>query len=85
MKSADLVLDNHAPYGDAMLEVPGLDYPVCPASGLGAATIMWAVVAGIIEEMLARGLKPTVFPSVNRPDGRALVSQVEAEALRKGY
>jgi uncharacterized phosphosugar-binding protein len=82
---ADLVLDNHAPYGDAMLEVEGVDYPICPASGIGAAVVMWAVVAGIVEEMLARGLKPTVFPSVNRPDGRALLNQVEAEALRKGY
>lgn len=82
---ADFVLDNYAPYGDAMLEVDGLDYPVCPASGLGAATVMWAVVAGIIEEMLGHGLKPTVFPSVNRPDGKALVSAVDAEALQKGY
>jgi uncharacterized phosphosugar-binding protein len=82
---ADQVLDNHAPYGDAMMTVEGLDYPVLPASGMGAAVVMWAVVAGIIEEMLARGLKPTVFPSVNRPDGKTLVSQVEAEALRKGY
>ncbi len=84
-EAADYVLDNQAPYGDAMLEVEGLDYPICPASGLGAAMVLWAVSAGIVEEMLARGLKPTVFPSVNRPDGRALVSQVEAEALRKGY
>lgn len=82
---ADLVLDNHAPYGDAMLEVDGLDYPICPASGIGAATVLWAVVAGIVEEMLARGLKPTVFPSVNRPDGKESVSQVEADAMRKGY
>jgi len=84
-EAADLVLDNGAPYGDAMLTVTGLDYPICPASGLGAATLLWAVVAGIVEEMLARGLKPTVYPSVNRPDGKALVSQVDAEALRKGY
>ncbi len=84
-EAADLVLDNHAPYGDALLEVEGLDYPVCPESGLGAATTMWAVVAGTIEEMLARGLKPTVYPSVNRPDGASLVSQVVAEGLRKGY
>ena len=82
---ADLALDNHAPYGDAMLAVDGLDYPICPASGLGAATVLWAVTAGIVEEMLARGLKPTVYPSVNRPDGRELLSQVEAEALRRGY
>lgn len=84
-EAADLVLDNYAPYGDAMLPVEGLDYSICPASGIGAVVTLWAVVAGIVEEMLGRGLKPTVFPSVNRPDGRALVSQVEAEALRKGY
>jgi uncharacterized phosphosugar-binding protein len=84
-KVADLVLDNHAPYGDAMLEVPGLDYPICPASDLGAATIMWAVVARIVENLLAKGLNPTVFPSMNRPDGKMLVSQVKAEALKKGY
>jgi uncharacterized phosphosugar-binding protein len=82
---ADLVLDNHAPYGDAMLEVDGLDYPVCPASGMGAAATMWAVVAGIIENMLEQGHKPSVFASVNRPDGKDLMAQVEAEALRKGY
>jgi uncharacterized phosphosugar-binding protein len=82
---ADLALDNHAPYGDAMLTVDGLDYPICPASGLGAATVLWAVNAGIVEEMLARGLKPTVFPSVNQPDGRTILDQVEAEARRKGF
>lgn len=82
---ADLVLDNHAPYGDAMMEVEGLDYAICPASGIGAATTLWAVVAGIVEEMLSRGLKPTVFPSINRPDGKTVLSQVEAEALRKGF
>lgn len=82
---ADLVLDNRAPYGDGMLEVDDLDYPICPASGIGAALVMWAVVAGTVEELLGRGLKPTVFPSINRPDGKTLVSQVEAEALEKGY
>jgi uncharacterized phosphosugar-binding protein len=68
-----------------MLTVEGLDYPICPASGMGAVTVLWAVVAGLVEEMLARGLKPTIFPSINRPDGKALVGQVEAEALSKGY
>ncbi|RPJ45502.1 MAG: sugar isomerase domain-containing protein [Chloroflexi bacterium] len=84
-EAADLVLDNFAPYGDAMIEFEGLEYPVLPASGMGAAAVMWAVVAGTIDEMLARGLKPTIFPSVNRPDGKNLVAQAEAEALRKGY
>jgi len=84
-EAADLVLDNGAPYGDAMMQVDGLEYPICPASGIGAVTLLWAVVAGMVEEMLARGMQPTVYPSVNRPEGRSLVSRVEAEALRKGY
>jgi uncharacterized phosphosugar-binding protein len=66
---ADLVLNNHAPYGDAMLEADGLDAKVCPASGVCAACIMWAVVAGIVERLLAAGLTPSVFKSANAPGG----------------
>ncbi|NLG96921.1 MAG: sugar isomerase domain-containing protein [Chloroflexi bacterium] len=84
-ESADLVLDNHAPYGDAMLEVDGLDYPVLPASGLGAAITLWAMTAEIIDVLTRRGLKPTVYPSVNRPDGPEMVKRVENEAREKGY
>lgn len=84
-EAADLVLDNGAPYGDALLPVEGLEYAICPASGVSAAVLMWAVVAGIVEEMLARGLAPSVYASVNRPDGWKLLAEVEAEARRKGY
>ena len=38
----------------------------------------------LIEEMLGRGFS-RLFPSVNRPEGRSLVSQVEAIARQKGY
>ncbi len=66
---ADLVIDNHAPYGDAMLEVEGLDAKVCPASGIAAACIMWAVTAGTVENLIAKGIAPTVYKSVNAPGG----------------
>jgi uncharacterized phosphosugar-binding protein len=82
---ADLVLDNHAPYGDAMMTVEGLDFPVIPASGIGATVVLWAVVAGIVEAMLSQDLKPTVYPSINRPNGPALVAEVEERVARKGY
>ena len=84
-ESADLVLDNHATYGDAMLDVEGLDFPVFPMSGIGAAAVLWGVTAGIMEGLLTRGLKPTVYPSINRPNGPALVKQVETEVQEKGY
>ena len=84
-EAADLVLDNHTPYGDGMLDVEGLEYPVIPGSGLGAVTVLWAVVAEIIERLLAHGLTPTIYPSVNRPGGAQLVAKVEAQVLEKGY
>ena len=66
---AEIVLDNHAPYGDAMLTVEGLDVPVCPASGISATVMMWAISAGIVELLLANGITPTVFRSANTPGG----------------
>jgi uncharacterized phosphosugar-binding protein len=82
---ADLVIDNHSPYGDAMLEVEGLDRDICPFSGIGAAAALWAIVAAIAEEMLARGLTPTFFRSVNRPDGPADVEATRQRYAEKGY
>lgn len=81
----DLVIDNGADYGDAMLEVEGMERKICPASGIGAATILWALVAGIVQEMLARGLQPTVFKSINLPDGPEIYRQTVDDYIRKGY
>jgi len=68
-EAADIVLDNHAPYGDALIEADGLDVKMCPASGIAAACILWAVSAGIVENLLAKGITPTVYRSVNAPGG----------------
>lgn len=81
----DLVLDNGADYGDAMIGIDGLDRNICPASGIGAAVIMWALVAGIVQEMLQRGLQPTVFKSINLPDGPEIYKQTVDDYIRKGY
>ncbi len=82
---ADMVFDNHAPYGDAMLDVEGLDAKVCPASGICAAVIMWAVVAGTIENLLAKGITPTVYKSVNAPGGPEDVSERQKRYKELGY
>lgn len=82
---ADYVLDNHAPYGDAMLAVEGLDVNVCPASGIAAACIMWAVCAGIVECLLASGITPTVYKSVNAPGGPEDVKARGERYREKGY
>lgn len=82
---ADLVIDNAAPYGDGMMQIEGLDVPFCPASGIGAAVALWAVVAGIIERMVSAGYTPTVLASINRPDGPERYKRSIEEYKQKGY
>jgi len=82
---ADVVLDNGAGYGDAFLDVPGVERPVCPISGLANAALMWAVVAGTVERLAARGLSPSVYPSINVPGGPDLVAAVEARYAERGH
>ena len=82
---ADVVLDNGAGYGDAFLDVPGVERPVCPLSGVANAMLMWAVVAGTVERLVARGLSPSVYPSINVPDGPALVAAVDAGYAERGH
>jgi uncharacterized phosphosugar-binding protein len=66
---ADVAIDNCVPIGDASLPVAGLETPICPLSGLAFVYISWALVAALVEELLARGVMPTVFRSVNLADG----------------
>ncbi len=66
---ADLVLDNCAPKGEAMMDVEGLGTKFGAASGLAAAFIMWSVCSVIVEELIAHGEEPSVYRSYNFPGG----------------
>jgi uncharacterized phosphosugar-binding protein len=82
---ADLVIDNTAPYGDAMLELDDVEHPCCPFSGLAAAAALWALVAELCEVMTAAGTPPTVFPSINLPDGPELYEKARKRFEERGY
>ncbi len=58
---ADLLLDTGAPPGDAMIEVPGLPYPVSPGSTLGGVAIVNALKAEIAQRLTAAGAPPHVL------------------------
>jgi uncharacterized phosphosugar-binding protein len=60
---ADLVLDNGAPAGDAMVEIEGLDDPVGPGSTLGYAAVVNALKAQVAEELVTLGRPPLVLTS----------------------
>jgi len=81
----DLVIDNSAPYGDAMLQLEGVEAAFCPASGISAAAALWAMVAGIVERMTAAGKPPTIFSSVNKPNGVECYRHTLEQYRRRGY
>ncbi|WP_274363097.1 sugar isomerase domain-containing protein [Paenibacillus thermotolerans] len=66
-EAADLVLDNCAPPMDAMVQVPGAGAAICPASGLAASAIMWAVTAHTVELLQEKNIKPSILKSINNP------------------
>lgn len=76
---ADLVIDNCSPPLDGMIDVPGLDIAVCPASGIAAATIMWAIEAQVVENLIKLGKKPSILKSINFP-GSAEYNEVAYKA-----
>ncbi len=59
----DLVLDNGAPPGDAMVRVPGLRVPVGPGSTLGNTVLVNALKCRVAELLAEAGRPPTVLAS----------------------
>lgn len=62
---ADLVLDNHVPYGDAALDIAGVPGRVAPLSTLAGVTLLNASIARAVQLAVGRGHVPDVFTSAN--------------------
>ncbi|MCC6441971.1 MAG: SIS domain-containing protein [Armatimonadetes bacterium] len=60
---ADLVIDNGAPPGDAMVKVPGLAEPVGPGSTIGSCAVVNAVKCRVAELLTEKGKPPIVLTS----------------------
>jgi uncharacterized phosphosugar-binding protein len=65
---ADVVLDNHAPYGDSVLDLPD-GGKVCAVSSITAALIAQMLVAEVLRRLTEAGEKPPVYLSANIPGG----------------
>lgn len=65
---ADVVLDNGAPYGDAVLDLPD-GGAVCAVSSITAALLAQLVTAEVVRRLLEAGERPPVYLSANIPEG----------------
>lgn len=60
---ADVVIDNCTPAGDALVHVPGLEYPVGPGSTIGYAAVVNALKCLVAAALTQRGQPPLVLTS----------------------
>ena len=67
----DLVIDNGAPYGDAVVVIPGFAHKVGPLSSVTGCAIVNALACETVRLLVNRGVTPPVFVSANTDPGDA--------------
>jgi uncharacterized phosphosugar-binding protein len=66
---ADLVIDNHAPYGDACLAIPNSDKRMGSTSTISGAFIVNALMAEAVASLARRGIDVDIYRSANAGGG----------------
>lgn len=69
--TGDVVIDNHVPCGDAVVEVRSDGVKAGPVSSLASLFIANMLALTACEELRSRGVEPEVFISGNSPEGDA--------------
>ena len=57
---SDIVIYCHVPYTDGILNVQGIDIPICPASSVIHSLIYYALIAEIVEGLARNGIYPQI-------------------------
>ncbi|WFR95073.1 SIS domain-containing protein [Rhizobium tumorigenes] len=68
---ADIVFDNGLPPGDALVDLPGTDLKVGPASTAIGATLLNAIFAEVASQLSGDG-NPPVYRSANMPGAKEI-------------
>lgn len=78
---ADVVLDNHAPFGDAVLALEGLEQRVAAVSTSLATALVGALVAATAERLLEQGVAPLVLGHIDRA-GQRIPDEMRRDYVR---
>ncbi|MBE3132623.1 MAG: SIS domain-containing protein [Acidobacteria bacterium] len=65
----DIFIDNHLPFGDAVVELQGLDQKLGPTSTFCNSFVMNLLVIETVRALREMGVEPPVFRSANLPGG----------------
>jgi len=82
---SDIVIDNHCPPGDCVMELPGLEWRTGPASTVTGGMILNMLRCETAEKLLAKGIKPVLLPSHQFVGNVSAAEQLERfyDAYRK--
>lgn len=84
-EACDYVLDNCGSVGDALVNVEELGKSICPSSGIAAAYIMWALQADVVEKLLEKGKKPSIYVSNHIENAGRMNNIFWSEYEKQGY
>lgn len=84
-EAGDYFLDNCTVYGDTLVPVPELEQSICPASGISASYLMWALQSTVVEKLLEMGLKPSVYISNHMPNATEHNAACLEQYTKLGY
>ena len=76
---ADVVLDNQSQFGDAALDIRGLDCKVCGTSSFAGCLLLQQTMYEAIRDMVEKGYVPPVYKSANIDGGPEFNHALEAE------
>ena len=66
---ADITIDTCVPRGDALIRVPGVEFPVGGASSVVGTALINAIVVEVTHRLQMMGVTPPVIPTMNLPGG----------------
>jgi uncharacterized phosphosugar-binding protein len=75
----DILLDNKAPKGDAVLQAEGVPQKFTPVSGVTSIALLQALIAATIENLLNRNIVPPIFLAANVDGGKEYNARLLAQ------
>lgn len=74
---ADVVLDNQSAFGDASLDIEGLDSRVCGTSSFSTCLLLQQAIYEAVKDMTEKGYEAPVYKSANIDGGREFNNVLE--------
>ena len=76
---ADITIDTRVPRGDAMVAIPGVEFPVGGISSVVGTALINAIVVETTHQLHLRGVTPPVIPTMNLPGGDERMEELVRE------